>query len=79
LEWLIRAQKPGRPFGTEPTMSMWTMSMTGITCSTDNILESQSQSTSRCSQQAVRAKKLSSRKGDLLVVFQIVGGVNSFY
>ena len=79
LEWLIRAQKPGRPSGTEPTMSMWTTSMTGTTCSTDNILESQSQSTSRCSQQAVRVKKLSSRKGDLLVIFQNVGGVNSFY
>ncbi len=54
LEWLTRAQKPGRPFGTEPTMSMWTMSMTGITCSTDNIPELQSQSTFRCSQRAPR-------------------------
>jgi hypothetical protein len=66
---LIRAQKHGRPFGTELTMSMWTTSMTGITCSIDNILESQSQSTSRCSQQT-SARKALSRKGDLLVVFK---------
>ena len=51
LEWLIRAQKPGRLFGTGPTMSMWTTSMTDITCSTDSIRELPLPSTSRCSQE----------------------------
>ena len=49
LEWLIRAQKPGRPFGTGPTMSMWTTSTTDITCTTGGILELRLPSTSRCS------------------------------
>ena len=53
MEWLIRARKPGRRFGTGPTMSMWTTSMTDTTCTTGSIRELPLRSTSRCSRTAL--------------------------